>query len=328
MNDKHPTRRRVLLGAGTLAGLAGCTGLGAKESATSETETTQREATDTPSPTETASPTSTEEDAPGYIEDHWHGRLFFEIDGDIVDFVKPKYYLDNIEDERPETVYFHFHESAHAPNEWSNEKQVITFGRALNLLPGIEYTQRDGEHVVSYEGATYDGTNDGTDVSIHRGTERIDPTTYEVENGDNFWVSVRTADGSTDDSERSGQLVVDVNNRRLNEGGETFRGVDTDRFEFRDDGERYRWYNTGDPVTVAEALGALPNVEYRQDSAGEHVFEYGVGGDYGGTYHDAADATKILVRQRATAVDPTTYELQDGDVIWVYVHTEKAPDNH
>ncbi|GGN94823.1 hypothetical protein [Haloarcula pellucida] len=326
MSDKNPTRRRILLGASTLVGLAGCTSLGADEATTPET--TQQKASDTASPTETVSQTATEEDVPGYIEDHWHGRLFVEIDGDIVDFAQPKYYLDNIEDERPETVYFHFHDSAHGPNEWSNEKQVVTFERALNLLPGIEYTRRDGDHVVGYEGTTYDGADDGTDVSVHRGTERIDPTTYEVENGDDFWVSVRTAEGSTAGSDRSGQLVVDVNNRRLNEGGETFRRVDTDQFEFRDDGERYRWYNTGEPVTVAEALGALPNVEYRQDSAGDHVFDYGTGGDLGGTYHDAADATEILVRQRATPVDPTTYELQDGDVVWVYVHTDNAPNNN
>jgi hypothetical protein len=59
----------------------------------------------------------TPSEAPGYIDYHWHGQLFFEIDGELVDFDRPKYYLDNIEQERPETVYFHFHDSAHGPNE-------------------------------------------------------------------------------------------------------------------------------------------------------------------------------------------------------------------
>jgi len=363
MTDRRATRRRVLLGTGALLGLAGCLGSGDETGGStrssppsndtavtrtgSATTASTGSATSTPTgsattdgtatPTETAtasetpseaeSETETDDAGPGYIRDHWHGRLFFEIDGELVDFDRPKYYLDTIEDERPETVYFHFHDSAHGPNEWSNEKRIVTFQRALNLLPGIGYEQRDGAHRVTYEGTTYDGSRTGTDVTVHRGTERIDPTTYEVRHDDNFWVRIRTASGSpTETTVRSGLLVVDVNNRRL-EFGPAARRAGSDRFEFRDDDEPYTWYSAGDPVTLERALATVPTLTYDQNGDGAHVVTYEADDALGGTYRETDDATQIIVRQRTTPVDPASYTLRDGDIIWVYVHTANAPDN-
>lgn len=331
MTGGKSTRRRVLFGVGTLVGLAGCAGLVGDEPNRTPTPWDEPQETTTTrpeTPTETSSPTETEAEGPGYKENHWHGRLFLEIDGDLVDFAHPKYHLETIEDDRPEAVYFHFHETAHGPNEWSNEKRIVTFERALNLLPGIRYHQRSGEHVVTYEGTTYDASRPSVTVSVHRGTERIDPPTYEVQHDDNFWVAVRTDDGAESAAEeRTGKLVVDVNNHRLDFGAEPYRLAGSDRFEFRDDGNPYTWYNAGDPVTLAHALGTLPDVVYDQDSDGGHVITYEGDGQLGGTYHEAADATQIIVRQRTAPVDPTTYELRNGDIVWVYVHTSNAPDN-
>lgn len=339
MSGEETTRRRVLLGTGALAGLAGCASLSEVVPSSGESTTTRNHSTETPTETETATetePSTTEaedettagEEGPGYKESHWHGRLFFEIDGHLLDFTQPKYYLHNIEDDHPEAVYFHFHESAHGPNEWSNEKRIVTFQRALNLLPGIGYERQNGNHVVTYDGTTYNGGRSGTSIAIHRGTERIDPTTYEVEHNDNFWVRVQTGDGSTSASgERTGKLIVDVNNRRLDFGGEAYLEAGSDRFEFRDDGEPYRWYNPGEPVTLDRVLDVLPDLEYSQGSGGGHVVTYDAAEAFAGTYRDASDATRIIARQRTDPVDPTSYELRDGDIVWVYVHTSKAPDN-
>jgi len=291
-----------------------------------DTETGTPSATDTE--TETPPITEAEDEGPGYKKNHWHGRLFFEIDGDLVDFSQPKYYLHNIEKERPEAVYFHFHDSAHGPNEWSNEKRIITFQRALNLLPGISYERQNGAHVVTYEGTTFDASKSGTSISIHRGTEEVDPTTHKVQHNDNFWVRVQTdAETNSNSGERTGTLIVDVNNRRLNFGAEKYQQAGSQRFEFRDDGNPHRWYNSGEPVTLDRALDTLPNLEYSQGNSDDHVITYDAGAEFGGTFRDATDATRILTRQRTTSVDPTTYELQDGDILWVYVHTSNAPDN-
>jgi hypothetical protein len=337
MTGENPTRRRVILGTGLLVGLAGCASLSDGLSTSTDTETTRPTATEssgttqTDTETETTSSTESGDDGPGYKDSHWHGRLFFEVDGDLVNFDQPKYYLDTIEDDRPETVHFHFHEgSAHGPNEWSNEKQIVTFQRALNLLPGIGYERQTGNHVVTYEGETYDGSQSGTSISIHEGTERIDPTAHEVEHNDNFWVRIQTGDdsdsGDSDGDERSGTLVVDVNNRRLDFSADAYREADSETFEFRDDGDPYRWYSQDGSVTLEQALNTLPNLEYSEENGGD-VVTYETDDDHAGTYRSEADATSIVTRQRTNDVDPTDYELQDGDILWVYVHTSAAPDN-
>jgi len=321
------TRRRFVQAssAATIGALAGCSGLGSGSTSTP----TESEETQTSSPTTTQT-TDESGKTPGYIEYHWHGKLFMDVDGDLVDFTQPKYYLDNID--RQEAVYFHFHESAHGDNEWSNEKQTVTFAEGLNLLPGIEYQRANGSNVISHEGTTYDGREQGTAVRIYEGTEEIDPTGHQVRHGENYWIHVDTGSGSSngsegDDGARTGKLLVDVNNRRLNFADEYYRSESTDQFGFHDDGNPYQWYNEGEAVTLQTALNTLPNIEYSQGDGGKHVIEYNTGESYTGTYRDAAEATEILVRRRAKPLDPTQYELQDGDVIWVYVHTSEAPDN-
>ncbi|WP_158059491.1 hypothetical protein [Halorussus halophilus] len=341
VDDKKLTTRRAVLGttALTLTSLAGCAGndtstdsttTSTRQSATNRTSTTatttttQAETETTDQPTETAETTT--EDKPGYKQYHWHGQLFFDIDGQLVNFDRSKYYLDNIEQERPETVYFHFHDSAHGPNEWSNEKKVITFERGLNLLPDISYSKRSGSHVVGYNGTTYNGSRSGIDVSISEGTDAIDPTKYEIEHADQFWVSLSTDSGSSGGDTRSGKIMFDVNNRRLDFTASKYQQAGTERFQFANsDPPYYGWTSQGDPITLSEVFDQLPDISY--SNSGGHVIEYSSGGNHGGTYKASDDGTEISIRQRATAIDPSSYELQDGDIIWVYVHSSTAPDN-
>lgn len=335
MNDPRSTRRRVLFGTGALLTLTGCAGINDEGGGTTQSSTTRSSSTETTTATQTQTETetktetaSTEDEGPGYKKNHWHGRLFFEIDGNLVDFARSKYYLQNIEKEQPEAVYFHFHDSAHGPNEWSNEKKIITFQRALNLLPGINYEQQSGDHVITYEGTTFDASRSATGISIFRGTKRIDPTTYEVQHDDNFWVHIQTdGESKSNADKRTGKLVVDVNNHRLNFEAGLYQQMGSERFDFRDDGKPYTWYNTGEPVTLSRTLSMLPNIKYEQENGGNHVVTFDTDGKLGGTYHETKDVTQIIARQRTTPIDPTTYELQDGDIIWVYVHTSNAPDN-
>lgn len=358
MADRARTRRRFLATAGTglLLGVTGCSS-DSNDVATptptkspSETPPATRTATETRSPTEEptataaeteagaeADPsTATEESGPGYKQDHWHGRLFFEVNGELVDFDRSKYYLENIQADHPETVYFHFHEDeeAHGPNEWSNEKKIITFQRALNLLPGIGYEQRSGEHVVTYEGTTYDARTSGTSVSIKEGDERIDPTRYRVAHDDNYYVQV-----VSEDSKRNvepahggadlGTLLFDMNNVRVDFSREKFLdpAASSEAFHFHDDGNPYMWYREGS-VTLEGALNALPGIEYGKRS-GSHVITYDDESRpaYSRTYDANSPEHEITIRQRTTTVDPTSYEPQAGDVIWVYVDSDSIPEN-
>lgn len=288
---------------------------------------TETQSTKTELSADESTATSESRDTPGYKKYHWHGRLFFEVDGELVDFDQEKYYLENIDDDRPETVYFHFHDNdAHGPNEWSSEKKVITFAHALDLLPEIGYERRNGKHVVTYNGTTYREAAAGTDIGIYRGTERITPKTYEVQHNDNFWVRVDTDQGQSSESGmKTGKLIVDINNRRIDFSAKRYIEAGTSRFRFRDDGSPYRWYSDG-TVTLAEALGSLPDIAYKKRSD-RSVVKYSTDDDYAGVYRDANPGTEILTRQRATNIDPASYELQNGDILWVYVHSSEAPDN-
>lgn len=358
MVDRARTRRRFLAAAGTglLLGVAGCSS-GPNDVATSTPTSSPSEprsetstATEAVSPTEeptatttetgaetqTETSTTTDEAGPGYKQDHWHGRLFFEVNGELVDFDRPKYYLDTLEADRPETVYFHFHEDAdaHGPNEWSNEKRLITFQRALNLLPGIAYERRSGEHVITYEGTTYDGRESGTSISVKEGDERIDPTSYQVAHDDDYYVQIVSGDPKRNaepahEGADLGTLLFDMNNVRVDFSRERFLGptAASEALHFHDDGHPYMWYREG-PVTLAEALNALPGIEYAKESGG-HVITYDDESRpaYSRTYDANRAAHDITIRQRTTPVDPPTYDLRPGDIIWVYVDSDSIPEN-
>lgn len=344
MTERTRSRRRFLhvAGASALAGLAGCTSIeesstphGADtpaptDTAVDTTATPTDDAADTDTPGETAEP----EEGPGYKDYHWHGRLFFEVNGELVDFRQPKYYLENVEDDRPETVYFHFHADpeTHGPNEWSNEKKVVTFARALNLLPGIGYERQAGEHVVTVEGTTYDARRSGTSISVHAGTESIVPTSYEVQHDDNFWVQVTTGDAKrtvspAHDGADLGTLLFDVNNLRVDFSREKYLQGGSDAFHFHDDGHPYLWYKEGS-ITLQEALNSLSGIDYGR-TGGHHVVEYHDDNhvSHSRKFDGGSSRHEIIVRQRTTDIDPTSYDLQAGDIVWIYVHSEVVPDN-
>ncbi|MFH5802332.1 hypothetical protein [Haladaptatus sp. CMAA 1911] len=352
-DEQKITRRSVLGSTGlALTSLAGCVGLGgtSNDSTTTNSTTTNsttrasttrttssRETTQTTTRTQTetqtteatteTSETTTTEEGPGYKDYHWHGQLFFDIDGELVNFDRPKYYLDNLEKQHPETVYFHFHKSAHGPNEWSNEKKVITFERGLNLLPDISYEKRGSNHVVGYDGTTYHGGQSGIEVAIRERTEDIDPTSYEIQHADQFWISVSTGNESNaNGGTRSGKMMFDINNKRLDFTASKYQRAGTNQFQFENsEPPYYDWTSAGDSITLAEVFDQLPDITYSNN--GGHIIEYSSGDRYDGIYKSRSNGTEISIRQRASDIDPTLYELQDGDIIWVYVHSDAAPDN-
>lgn len=347
MSNRQRTRRRILrtctLGLGSL--LAGCSSerQSDRQSATSQTPSTERTTvttnTPTQSPTETDTPTSPEEqttegdgqrDAPGYKDSHWHGRLFFEIDGELVNFDQSKYYLENIQEDTPETVYFHFHNDveAHGPNEWSNEKKVITLGHALNLLPGIEYAETSNRPILTYDGTRYDARKSGTSITIKEGTESIDPSNYEVQHGDHYWVQITTGRSNTTSSTKegtdTGTLLFDINNIRIDFSRSRYqseKGVEK-AFYFANDDHSYQWYKRGD-VTLREALNAIPGVTY-SFSGGHHLtFD----DPERPTYSQRYTPDEISIQRRWTPIESPDTLLQKGDIIWLYVKTDQAPEN-
>ncbi|WP_332900019.1 hypothetical protein [Haladaptatus sp. CMSO5] len=204
----HKSRRRFvqLAGSALAVGLAGCSSQGG-ESEGDETTTTE-EATETTSAATTTSQESTgaettteattedehenendsdhpdEHETPGEGEEeiHQHGTLYLEIDGERVDFSQEKF-LDG-------PLEFHFHDDG-KQYEWHNEKSYITLAEALNYIPDISYENSGSDHMLTVEGTTYD-TTEGADITFAERDTEIDPTTYELEELDIYWVKVQT----------------------------------------------------------------------------------------------------------------------------------------
>ncbi|WP_336360076.1 hypothetical protein [Haladaptatus sp. ZSTT2] len=202
----HKSRRRFvqLAGSALAVGLAGCSSQGGEsegdettttEEATETTSaatTTSQETTDAETTTEATTEDEHENDsdnpdehetpAEGEEEIHQHGTLYLEIDGERVDFSREKFFGGPLE--------FHFHEDG-KQYEWHNEKSYITLAEALNYIPDISYENSGSDHMLTVEGTTYD-TTEGADITFAERDTEIDPTTYELEELDIYWVKVET----------------------------------------------------------------------------------------------------------------------------------------
>lgn len=211
--DSTRGRRRFvrLSGAAFAAGLAGCSSLGIggdseepPDDAPGSTPANQDTETGTSTATETetngsATNDSVDNDSAGTEtatpeELHAHGYLYLEIDGERQSFTDPKYYQPGEHPDAEATDRFHFHDDGH-DYLWHMHGQRLTLAAALGELPDVAYESSDGAHVVRFEGDTYeDGA--GATIEIRRGEEAIDPTQYELRDGDEIWIEITTNGGS------------------------------------------------------------------------------------------------------------------------------------
>lgn len=207
--SNHGRRRFVQLsGSAVAVGLAGCSdmlgsgndetpegttggdGNGTDEPTATATSTENGTDTDTENGTDTESddegtPTETEGDI------HEHGTLYLEIDGDRHEFTDPKYSQASATTGGAAGDNFHFHDDGN-PYYWHMHDVRLTLQEALESLPDIAYERRDGSHALEFEGETYvDGEGD-TEVQIRERDVDIDPTEYQLQDGDIIWIEVFT----------------------------------------------------------------------------------------------------------------------------------------
>ncbi|WP_320443080.1 hypothetical protein [Halosolutus halophilus] len=96
-------------------------------------------------------------------------------------------------------IAFHLHEGH---DEWFTEgEDPVTFAEGIDLLKHFEYTDADGDHVVRIDGETYDAGNPGTTMTftVTVDGDEIDPTAYELQDGDDLRLEVSTGDRSIGD---------------------------------------------------------------------------------------------------------------------------------
>lgn len=308
------SRRRLLgsLGACGLAALAGCSG-GSDGTPTPGPTATETAAT----PTETS--TTTESATPTESDDRFDARGTIEIvvDGTPVDLSAPRFQTDSTGEDAPA-----FHLRAASPRWYLDSNERVTVSAALGLLPRCEYN-RDGWRTVTVDGTTYDEGDVATETAFFVDDALVDPAAYELSDGDAILVEI-TTDGARereDDREfydASGEidLVVD---------GEPF-DLSQDRFQAEhaeDEALAFHlhegdddWYMEGsESVTFGEGLDLLPHFSYGRQG-GYHALAVDET-----AYDERDDGTELAFFVDGSVVNPTAWELGDGQDLLVEVGT-------
>lgn len=177
------------------------------------------------------------------------------------------------------------------------------FGSGGDGEPGGTETEAGGTEDTATEVAGTEGDDEGTETD--------EETPDEGSDGEE--------DGEVHEH---GRLYIDIDGDRFvfdrpkyYQESNHSDGRAPHRFHFHaDDGDPYRWHMHDRRQTLAEALQALPDIDYAHD--GTHVVEI-----EGEMYVDGEGGTTVEFSQRGTEIDPREYELQNQDVLYVTVET-------
>lgn len=110
---------------------------------------------------------------------HVHGTIEVVIDGQAVDFSRPRYQMQDRN--------FHFEEDR--ANPWHVHARGVTLAYAMETV-GIEL--RDGGDTLAFDGTTYRDGDDGTTVSVTVNGEPVNPSEYVLREGDHVRIVVET----------------------------------------------------------------------------------------------------------------------------------------
>lgn len=115
------------------------------------------------------------------------GDITIVIDDSPVDLSEDRYSAEHAENH---SVDFHLHEGS---DEWFMEGEArVTFAEAIDLLPHFAFATEGGDHVVEYDGTTYDEGGAGTEMWFVVDGDDVDPTEYTLRDGDELWLEVAT----------------------------------------------------------------------------------------------------------------------------------------
>lgn len=111
---------------------------------------------------------------------HFHGTINVSIAGDPIDFSRSEY-------QNPR-AYPAFHFERGDGTTWHGHARGITLEYAMATVGiGLEQDR------VTFDGRSYDGSEDGTTVRITVNNESVAPTTYVLREGDHVHILVTVA---------------------------------------------------------------------------------------------------------------------------------------
>ncbi|THE65733.1 hypothetical protein D8Y22_06070 [Salinadaptatus halalkaliphilus] len=121
------------------------------------------------------------------IDEMERGRIEIVIDDEPVDLEADRFQSEHAEEY---SIDFHFHEF---DEFWYMEgEKRVTFAEAIDLIPHFEYATDEGEHVLTYDGTTYDTNHSEIHISFFHNDDPVDPTEQLLYNGDELLVEVET----------------------------------------------------------------------------------------------------------------------------------------
>jgi len=271
--------------------MAGCSGPFQSGDASTQdpTETTEPTVTTTATEADDTEGTATET---GEIT----GRVLFVLDGSDT-------HVDPWTSNQADGVWMNDTQT----HRWHVENDSTTLAAALGVL-GVEATADS----LAYDGETYNESANGTTVAYRVDGAVVDPTEYQLEDGDEVHVTVYTENlsvpgchYSTTHPHSHGTLEANVDGEELNFSQERYT-MNDDYFHFHGDEDGSRWHAHSTNLTVRYAISSFDEFDVTNGSVTINESTY-----------DANETTFLV---NGESVDPDRYVLKDGDQIELAVN--------
>ncbi len=115
------------------------------------------------------------------------GTMEVVIDGSEVDLTEDRFQAEHADDY---AMAFHFHEF---DEYWYMEgTERVTFAEAVDHIPHFSFDADGGDFRITYDGTVYDRGEEGTEMTFLVDDEEVDPTEYELQDGDHLHLEITT----------------------------------------------------------------------------------------------------------------------------------------
>lgn len=198
----------------------------------------------------------------------------------------------------------------------------VTVAEALDGISSLDY-ERDGWLALGVGVGRFPEREDDTELAFHVNDALVDPEARTLRDGDGLRVEVTTsADASRDAPpggvDASGPIEILVDGERYDLTRDRFQSehVEDEALAFHlHDGDG-QWYSEGEErVTVGRGVDLLPEISYDRTD-GYHRLQLPEA-----TYDEREAGTELAFRVDDALVDPTAWDVVDGESLRVEVAT-------
>ncbi|WP_256391957.1 hypothetical protein [Natronoarchaeum rubrum] len=193
---------------------------------------------------------------------------------------------------------------AESDDTWQLDESGVTVASALSQAYGVDVTA----DAVTHDGTTYHDGDGGTSVHVRVNGEPVDPTSRELSDGDQVWLTVETDEMDVDvpgeyippeDQHIHGDIEFVVEGEEIDFSADRYQSGHQ-HFHF-EGGAADPWHAHSWSVSLGYAMSTLDGIDVTD---GEVTYD-------GTTYTDE----EVTVEVNGESVDPDEYFLKDGDSV-------------